>query len=101
MKRTVLAIITILLSSAFVMDAHAARICKSSSVSSSIKGATKKSTRHKARVQWGMTVGEKYSHKWSNWSNAKSRSTKCKKKTGPVGINEYVCKAKAKPCYYN
>ena len=99
MKRIALAIALSLLGSVFVMEANAARVCKSSNStkgSDSIKSVAKT----EGKVRWSAKVAAKYAPKYANWSNAKSKKITCKKKTTLTGINLYTCKIRAKPCYY-
>jgi hypothetical protein len=99
MKRIALATALIMLYAAAVTDAQAGRVCKSK-YGFSNTGPSKTLGKEAAKKQWSDAIADKYSMKYASWSNAKSKSLKCKKKTSSMGANYWRCSIKAKPCYY-
>jgi hypothetical protein len=100
MKRVLFSALLVLLVSVLGSQANAARVCKSTYFSAKNNFTAKSAAIQLAKTSWSAGVAGKYAPIWGNWSNAKSRTIKCKKKTFVLGNNTYTCEVKAKPCHY-
>ena len=81
--------------------AEAAKACKSSITSASVRGhPTRVTAEAAAVVVWSARVAAIHTARFANWTNAENQGFSCSRYTTVIGINAWRCRAMARPCAY-
>jgi hypothetical protein len=82
--------------------ADAAKICKPTITSATVKGhPTRITAEGAAVVVWSAKVARIHTPRFANWQNADNQGFSCSRYTTVIGINAWRCRAMARPCVLN